>query len=375
MKLLKLAGSAHRATLRSVVGHSDAALGRIVSSHFSREVAAQKRLSMRPKHLASLYTKIANGDEWCSADGAALASMAKSMREAIDEELRTTSGTLVRVLPLEPRWIESVDETFASGTLGSLLLQMVATGEAVNAEDCSVNLSDVLNRALADLALLSREKFSVVPPIELGAVGVGRVWASEGLLHFVVFELLKNAVGATINRYGALDVDDAPPIRIAATQPMGEGGRVELTISDAGEGIAADGFERIGSAFHTTFMRPAFLNEGGGASSGVAFSGSGFGTFKSGVFASFIDAEVCVASDGVGRGATVSLSLSPFRAAEEGSRMAVNLNASIASLKPALKRLPKAALKDVLALERAGKNRSTLVTFLEQRLANLREED
>ena len=369
MKNLNLRSS-HRATLRNVVGHCDAALGRIISSHFSREVAAQKLLSVRPKRLASLYREIAHGDAWSEGRTAPeLRKMATSMREAIDEELRTASGTLVRILPLEPRWIESVDETFASGTLASLLLQMLETGEAVNAEECSVNLSDVLNRAVEDLALLSREKFGVVPPIEVEALGVGRVWATEGLLHFVVFELLKNAVGATINRYGALDVDDAPPIRIAATQSAGEGGRVELAISDAGEGIAPDGFERIGSAFHTTYVRSVFLNEGGGASSGVPFSGSGFGTFKSGIFASFIDAEVRVSSNGIDRGATASLSLSPFRASAHCDDAALDLNASIASLKPALKTLPKAALKDLLVLERAGKSRSTLIKFLEQRLA------
>ena len=52
----------------------------------------------------------------------------------------------------------------------------------------------------------------------------------------------------------------------------------------------------------------------GGASSGVPFSGSGFGTFRSAVFADFIDARLSIASDGEGRGATSTLLLRPWSA-------------------------------------------------------------
>ena len=335
MTFVKLLTATHRPlTLASMVNLTHAELGRVVCLHFGRELEAQRGSKVRMKGLGAIYGAVAEGAAWRAAiegaeegGGGELRALALSTREEIRHELSVMTGTLLRSLPLDRQWVRAVDNIFASGTHASMVLQLLGDGAApVEAAQCRVALGEVIESATSGIALLSREKFSVVPPLVVefdddddASANARRAWALPGTLEFIVAELLKNAVGSTIARYGALDVDDAPPIRVAVARDGGDGDgdgedRIALTISDSGEGIPREGFERLGSAFHTTFVRDEALNEGGGASSGVPFSGSGFGTFRSAVFADFIDARLSIASDGGGRGATSTLLLRPWSA-------------------------------------------------------------
>lgn len=108
----------------------------------------------------------------------------------------------------------------------------------------------------------------------------GSVGATATLIvpyvEFMVTELLKNAMQAVVDRYGAWDVDDAPPVLVhveavsggssssssseasanGADRMESSGSLVRISVTDSGNGIPASQQSSMYDYFHST-ARPA----------------------------------------------------------------------------------------------------------------------
>lgn len=90
------------------------------------------------------------------------------------------------------------------------LLSEDATDKGLVETDVELRL--FMERIVDDVSSFSKEKFGVCPEVLVG--GELQLSIIPPFVEFVTVELLKNAIKAVIDRYGALDIDDAPPIQI-----------------------------------------------------------------------------------------------------------------------------------------------------------------
>ena len=83
------------------------------------------------------------------------------------------------------------------------------------------NVVDVVDACIEDATSFAEEKFGNAPEIELvfaGTTGTEpRVNVVAPYLYFSVMETLKNSIVATAEKFGTLDIQDAPPIQVLAT--------------------------------------------------------------------------------------------------------------------------------------------------------------
>jgi len=92
----------------------------------------------------------------------------------------------------------------------------------------------------------------------------------EGHVHFVLMELLKNAMKATIAHWGPR-LPEAPPVQVQVSR---RGGEIGLRVSDCGGGIPLQHRASAMRYFYTTEPERQFDPSEGSAS---RFSGYGFG--------------------------------------------------------------------------------------------------
>jgi signal transduction histidine kinase len=98
------------------------------------------------------------------------------------------------------------------------------------------DLSEILAEAISHTTSISKQKYGVCPEIEL--TGVGGVNAQATVIgsyvSYIAIELLKNSVRATVERYGELNVDECPSIKVLVSATTSE---VGFVVSDVGGGI------------------------------------------------------------------------------------------------------------------------------------------
>lgn len=88
------------------------------------------------------------------------------------------------------------------------LLSHDSNGEMVS----DVAASQFIHRIIEDVSSFSKEKFGVCP--EINIQGETNLRIVPPFIEFIIVEVLKNAIKAVVDRYGALDIDDADPIEI-----------------------------------------------------------------------------------------------------------------------------------------------------------------
>ena len=104
----------------------------------------------------------------------------------------------------------------------------------------NVEVRFFMERIVEDVSRFAKEKFGVCPEIQVR--GDMRISMIPPFIEFVTVELLKNAIKAVIDRYGALDIDDAPPIVILLNPQGGKGGL--LAFQDHGIGMREEVADR-----------------------------------------------------------------------------------------------------------------------------------
>jgi hypothetical protein len=106
----------------------------------------------------------------------------------------------------------------------------------------NVNVGHFMERVAEDVSSFSKEKFGVCPEITIK--GNLNILMIPPFIEFVTVEILKNAIKAVIDRYGALDIDDAPPIEICLKEKVGENGAGCVMFHDYGIGMQKEVADR-----------------------------------------------------------------------------------------------------------------------------------
>ena len=82
------------------------------------------------------------------------------------------------------------------------------------------SVPDVISTCVEIATAFAEEKFGYSPVIEAmtcsGETPADQVDLVPPYLFFTVMELLKNSVVATVDRFGILDIEDAPPIQVGS---------------------------------------------------------------------------------------------------------------------------------------------------------------
>lgn len=128
--------------------------------------------------------------------------------------------------------------------LCSHLLQSLMYTQLISEAQDHIGIVDIdvplMARHLAeDVGALSNEKFGCVPLIQVE--GILTVHAVPSLMRYSIFEILKNSIKATIDRYGVLNIDGAPGIVIKCnTNHATSGSEVygSVEIVDYGTGMS-----------------------------------------------------------------------------------------------------------------------------------------
>lgn len=200
-----------------------------------------------------------------------------------------------------------------------------AGGQNVRVSELSLirkhQLHQVVANAVSHCKGMSKEKYGVCPDITVypdpcdaaasdgGLHGPGDTPSLEclcegGSVHYITIELLKNAIRANIDRYGVLDIEDAPPIRCRVSQGSGE---VGFSIEDSGQGMPYK-FRQNLFRYYNTSATPVLEQSGYTYSRnfGSAMSGYGLGLAMSRQYAKHLGGDLGVSSL-LGEGTTVSL--------------------------------------------------------------------
>lgn len=125
------------------------------------------------------------------------------------------------------------------------LLSKDATEKGLIRSDVAVGL--FMERVVEDISSFSKEKFGVCPEIQVtGDCQNMSMQVIPPFFEFIAVEVLKNAIKAVIDRYGALDIDDAPPILIHLKEntQSGSGRGHIISFQDHGIGMPKEVAER-----------------------------------------------------------------------------------------------------------------------------------
>ena len=109
-------------------------------------------------------------------------------------------------------------------------------------------------------------------------------------LEYVLVELLKNAYGAQIDKYGALDVEDAEPLELCVKMDVVRG-FTGLTLVDYGTGMDQVELEQCCEPLHTTVVEEQDDPWRYSRTFGARFAGAGLGIFKSQIWSDFLGAS------------------------------------------------------------------------------------
>ena len=102
----------------------------------------------------------------------------------------------------------------------------------------SVSLHEFIERVSENVMSFAKEKFGVSP--EIFVKGDANVEIFPPLIEYVTVEIAKNSIKAVVDRYGALDIDDAPPIEVNINQHLdknSESGIISIMFKDCGVGM------------------------------------------------------------------------------------------------------------------------------------------
>lgn len=201
--------------------------------------------------------------------------------------------------------------------VGTLAAQLEAFNGSAPAPAGWYDLGALAEAAAEDVLALCVEKYGVRPPLEVSRAAPARCLVDGGLATYALLEVLKNACTAVVERVGALDVDDAPPIRVAVSASRRYAG---VRVDDAGGGFdpdaQRDAFRYLCSGVDITAEEAARRLRGGAAAPtytysrdfGVAMHGHGVGLPRARLAARYMGGSLQLSAL-PGDGATATLTL------------------------------------------------------------------
>jgi len=114
-------------------------------------------------------------------------------------------------------------------------------------------LADIVEAAISHCTAVAKQKYGVCPPIKLEELEEGiDCLCAAGHVQYIVIELLKNSIRAIVDKFGVLDVDDAPPIVVTVS---GNAAEVGLSIRDEGGGISNPHRQLLFCYFNTSAVK------------------------------------------------------------------------------------------------------------------------
>jgi signal transduction histidine kinase len=174
----------------------------------------------------------------CHARGARLSLALRELSARGGAAWPSVSGESEALLGALARGALAPAAASALSALQLALLQLGALAGAVRVEQ--VDVAAVARGAAADVSELCVDKLGVAPRVDVfaGDAPLPAVLGARAYLAYALRELLKNAAAATVERFGALRVDDdAPPLTLHASAA---GGRVRVALADAGGGLPGE---------------------------------------------------------------------------------------------------------------------------------------
>lgn len=298
------------------------------TAKMAEEVARQPRLTNSARFTAAL-AGVAKSSVLYPGDAAspvALREFAARLRGCVDD----ASTELSHLVDVQRGNVLELQRCGAAGPLASLsetldslqydligartLSSFVADRSDGRAGAVrSVNPGELARDTADAVRAFAVEKFGAAPDVVVDepsfARGAGRAPLSclvvPEYLRFALVELLKNAVAASVEHYGAAALDDAPPVRVSVS---GDATHVGLCVSDAAGGTAG----RPGAAiapfpyFSSTAPPPVQDSYHYSRTHGAPFSGLGLGLPRASLYARHLGGALALVSQ-PGRGVDAHL--------------------------------------------------------------------
>lgn len=182
----------------------------------------------------------------------------------------------------------------------------------------------IVRNVAEDCRAFCVEKNSAAPDVQFKGNDSTTALLVVPYVEFVLTEVLKNALQAVVKRYGAWEVDDAPPVMVEVVEVAGSSGQgssatagqdsgpkvssISIRITDMGSGIPADYTANMFSYFYTS-NKPASTLYGYSRNHGSQFQGQGVGVPMSRVYAHFMGGSIEWETEAWRRHTTVNLTL------------------------------------------------------------------
>ena len=172
---------------------------------------------------------------------------------------------------------------------------------------------DLLKNTVEDCRAFCIEKNSTSPEVVVQGDSSIKACLFETHFEFVITEVLKNAMQPLLDKYGAWDVDEAPPIQITVSRSADKRGFFDVEVADQGGGIPEEARGKLFRWFSTSAKESAGEGYGYSRNHGAQFQGIGVGVNVTRVYCSAMGGSVRWDCDGAGTTATVTLPMRGLR--------------------------------------------------------------
>lgn len=267
---------AHPLTLQQVLAYSDAdELRKFLSLELPIRFAKRLKLVESLPNW-SVYPHLRTSRSLCSdafrrlrnvspADGASrFRDVLRDVKRRNTNVLRHVArGTfeLKRHEPVSQKKVNKFLDDFLLSRIGNEILtsQYLALTEPTGAASVIDSAGDpvaLIQRAADEASSLCRHQYKRAPPVDISTVGHICFPFIPQVLHYILFEMLKNSLRAVTERHG--ERCDQHPVRVLVT---GDDLTVVVRVSDQGGGVHLDELDNIWSYLYTTAREKSHVND------------------------------------------------------------------------------------------------------------------
>ncbi|KAF4618242.1 hypothetical protein D9613_011685 [Agrocybe pediades] len=162
------------------------------------------------------------------------------------------------------------------------------------------NVHDIVQEAIENARFVCEEHYAMFkgPPVQLICPKDLVFPYVPGHLSHICFELLKNSLRAVVERYGADQEDNFPPIKVVVVEGKED---ITIKISDEGGGIARSAIPLIWTYMYTTMESQGIGNDFQASDFKAPMAGFGYGLPLSRLYARYFGGDLrLISMDGFG---------------------------------------------------------------------------